>query len=116
STGQFGTQQHSAPETALNPRAELDAANALYHENSDLIQEQVALYLQFGMPDRAHRVEFEESDHGDYLFAARAFDEHGTEIDTEDDYDRWSDVDDVVSRLGHPDDNRSIRELLPTAK
>lgn len=112
-SGQFGTQQHSAPEAELNPRAELDAVNTLYWGNTESIQEEVALYLQFGMPEGAHRVEFEPSDQGDYLVVSRAFDEAGNEIETEDDYDRWADVDDVIGNLGHPDDNRNIRELLP---
>ena len=114
-TGQFGTQGHSAPETELNPRAELDAVNSLYHDNADRIREEVALYLQFGMPEAAHRVEFENSDQGDYVYAARAFDADGQPIDTEDDYDRWASVDDVVSNLGYPDDNRqTFAELFKT--
>lgn len=112
-TGKFGAQEHSAPEAQLNPRAELDTVNALYQANTQRIQEEVGLYLLFGMPEAAHRVEFEPSDHGDYLYAARAFDKDGRELDTEEEYDRWSDVDDVISHLGHPDDNRSIRDLLP---
>lgn len=113
-SGQFGEQQHTAPEAELNFRAELDAANTLYQENAERIQEEVALYLQFGMPEGAHTVELEHSDQGDYLTISRAFDENGIEIETEEDYDRWADADNVISHLGHPDDNRDIHELLPT--
>lgn len=112
-TGQFGAQEHTAPEAALNPRAELDTVNALYQDNTDRIREEVALYLQYGMPEGAHTVELEDSDEGDFLTIARAFDENGVEIETEEDPDRWADADAVISHLGHPDDNRDIHQLLP---
>lgn len=116
STGMFGAQEHSAPESALNPRAQLDTVNALYQENTDLLREEVGLYLQYGMPDTAHRVEFEESDQGEYVFAARAFDADGAPIDIEDDYDRWADADDVIAILGHPDENRPAFATLFESK
>jgi len=105
--GQFVGSNNSQPDDEVNLRAELDTANALYWGNTERIQEEVALYLQFGMPEKAHRVEFEHSDQGDYAYAARAFDENDQPIDTEDDYDRWATVDEVVQLLGHPDDNRT---------
>jgi len=115
--GQFGAQEHSAPEAELNPRAELDAVNQLYWANTERVQEEVALYLKLGMPANAHRVEFEHSDQGDYVYAARAFDKDGNEIDTDEDYDRWANVDTVVSGLGHPDDARDVfRELFDTGQ
>lgn len=104
--GQFRAKENSAPVEMLNPRAELDDANALYHDNTDQIREQVALYLRQGMPQNAHRVEFECSDQGDYVYPARAFSVTGEAIDT--DEDRWADVGDVVSYLGYPDDNRAL--------
>lgn len=111
--GQFRAKENSAPVETLNPRAELDDANALYHANTDQIRGQVILYLRTGMPQNAHRVEFEASDQGDYIYPARAFDALGQPIDTDADYDRWADVGDVVSYLGYPDDNQStFRELF----
>ena len=112
-TGQFGAQEHTAPEAALSPRAELDTVNALYQDNSERIREEVALYLQYGMPEGAHTVELEDSDEGDFLTISRAFDENGVEIETEEEFDRWADADAVISHLGHPDDNRDIHQLLP---
>lgn len=112
-SGQFGEQEHTAPEAALDFRAELDTANSLFQANSERIQEEVALYLQFGMPEGAHTVELEHSDQGDYLTISRAFDKDGVEIETEEEYDRWESADSVISYLGHPDDNRDIFELLP---
>ena len=114
--GTFGTQEHSAPEAELDFRPELDAANQAYWENGDLIIENVEDYLRYGMPEGAHRVEFERSDQGDYVYAARAFAADGSPIDTENDYDRWANVDDVVSMLGDPDDNRSTFADLFTSE
>ena len=111
-SGQFGNQERTAPDVELNPRVELDATNTLYQDNSQRMMEQIERYLQHGMPEGANRVVFEPSDQGDYLTVASAFDEVGAEIDTEDDYDRWLEVDDVIGLLGHPDDNSSIRDLL----
>lgn len=112
-SGQFGEQEHTAPEASLNFRAELDTVNTLYQGNTERIQEEVALYLQYGMPEGAHTVELEHSDQGNYLTISRAFDKDGVEIETEEEYDRWADADSVISHLGHPDDNRDIHQLLP---
>jgi|GEM_PF-4116993 len=106
--GQFTGINNSQPDHEVNLRAELDTANQLYWENTERIHEEVALYLRFGMPEGAHRVEFEESDQGDYVYAARAFDENDQPIDTEDDFDRWAEVDEIVQLLGYPDDNRTV--------
>lgn len=111
--GQFRAKENSAPVEALNPRAELDDANTLYHQNTDQLRNLVVRYLRVGMPAGAARVEFELSDQGDYVYVARAFDANGSEIDIEDDYDTWAHVDDVVSHLGDPDDNRTVfRDLF----
>ncbi|SDH32609.1 hypothetical protein SAMN04488590_3033 [Microbacterium sp. 77mftsu3.1] len=114
-TGRFGVQAHTAPEAELNFRDELNTANEAYWQNTERLHEEVADFLLHGMPAGAHRVVFEPSDQGDYLTVSRAFDADGAEIDTEEDYDRWSDVDDVISYLGHPDDNRRIHEVLTGA-
>ncbi|MCG2807669.1 MAG: hypothetical protein L6413_05305 [Coriobacteriia bacterium] len=106
--GTFGPQPHTAPEAVLNPRIELDAANAQYQENTELLVQSVREYLLHGMPAEAERVQFEESDQGDYLCVVSAYTADGSVIDTEDEFDRWADVDEIVQLLGHPDDNRAM--------
>lgn len=113
-TGQFGVKPHSAPDTELNPRAELDEANERIWANSEALLEEIGDYLVHGMPATADRVEFEPSDQGDYLRVARAFDANDVEIETEEEDVRWAQVDDIVSNLGHPDDNAEIKNLLDT--
>ncbi|MBN9214655.1 MAG: hypothetical protein J0J04_07565 [Microbacterium sp.] len=112
--GQFKAKENDAPAADLeNPRADLDAANQAYWDNGDRLIEEVSDYFLHGMPHGAHRVEFEESDQGDYVYVARAFTEDGAPIDTEEDFDRWADVDEIVQLLGHPDDNRTtFRDLF----
>lgn len=112
--GQFRAKQNDAPTGVLdNPRAELDAANQAYQSYGDDLLDLIEAYLKHGMPEGADRVVFEESDQGDYLYVAAAYNADGQEIDTEDDYDRWADVDEIIELLGHPDDNRQIGDLLP---